>query len=211
MILPGLVWCASAGKCTTCFGTTEINLTHFEVAGVGATVQAPKVTSFGGSFVRWIMAFYATAFTNNLMTTGRYLRLSRMPNCSSDFPLHLLVLLAYRIWYVDRRTMGLRGRQRSKLRKILHIIIDAGVIYNLTLLAVWICFSLELNGQFVALDIVSLEVSLAYESNPTEMPPWLSDRAHHLHHILHGDYSCRVGHGWELATESPTQTRAHRR
>lgn len=83
----------------------------------------------------------------------------------------LLVLLACRIWYIDRKATRLRGHQKSPLRQILHIIIDAGVIYNLTLITVWICFSAKSNGQFVVLDMVSHHALLACENNPAKMFP----------------------------------------
>lgn len=67
----------------------------------------------------------------------------------------LLVLLAYRIWDLDSKAARLRGHSRSPLRQILYIVVNAGVLYNITIIAVWICFALESNGQFVILDMVS--------------------------------------------------------
>ena len=90
-----------------------------------------------------------------------------IPNLFPPLP----VLLAYRIWYLDRKTAKLRGHSKSQLRQILHIVIDAGAIYNATILAVWICFSLQSNGQFVLLDVVSHHTSLAYGNNPLNLFP----------------------------------------
>ena len=71
------------------------------------------------------------------------------------FPL-LPVLLVSRIWYVDRRVTRLRAnRRQSELRPILHILVDAGAIYSLTLLVSLICFLSRSNGQYVMLDMVS--------------------------------------------------------
>ena len=64
------------------------------------------------------------------------------------------MLLAFRIWYIDRQSKKLRGHQKSQLRQVLHIVIDAGALYNLTLVVVWICFSVQTSGQFVVLDMV---------------------------------------------------------
>lgn len=72
-----------------------------------------------------------------------------------NFILPSLVLLAYRIWSVDRTSARLCGHRKSQLRPLLHIIIDAGVIYSVTLLAALICFVNKSNGQYVILDTVS--------------------------------------------------------
>ena len=100
--------------------------------------------------------------------------------------------MVYRLWYLDQRAAKLRGHSGSQLGEIIHTIIDAGVIYFLTLLAVTICFSLQSNGQYVILDMVSYRTGLAHESNLTDIFHFLLDRAYHLHHILHGNYSHRV-------------------
>ena len=142
--------------------------TQSKVAGIGAAVQASQNVFFGETLVRWVTAFYATTFTTNIVTTC-------MSPCSGGYGRVLLnfpplpVLLAYRIWYIDQKSARLRGHQNSQLRKTLHIIIDAGAIYNLTLLAAWICFSRQSYGQFVVQDMVSHHTSLTYDNNPTEL------------------------------------------
>ena len=208
MILPVLAWCASAGECIVCFWTTEMNTMNAEVAGTGAAAKASE--SFysgqsGESFVRWITPFYATAFATNLMTTGMDLHCSECRNCPSEpFP-HLPALLASRIWYIDRRTAGLRAYQTSQLRKTLYTIINAGVIYNFTLLAVWICFSLESNGQRVALDIVSHLTSLIYmnDSHSAEMLP-----CQIVPIISITFYMVIIRVGWFHLVEKPTRVQA---
>ena len=49
----------------------------------------------------------------------------------------------------------LRGHRHSQLRPILHILVDAGAIYSLTLLVGLVCFVSQTNGQYVVLDMVS--------------------------------------------------------
>jgi len=66
------------------------------------------------------------------------------------------VMLIFRIWYVNRKLtrLGASGGG-SQLRPILHILVDAGAIYSVTLLVALICFVTESNGQYVILDMVS--------------------------------------------------------
>ncbi|KAG9313792.1 hypothetical protein JVU11DRAFT_6152 [Chiua virens] len=114
------------------------------VTGIGAPYTLSHVKQsevFGGSLSQWITAFYASTFTTNLVAT---------------------ILLAYRIWYVDRKATRLRGHHKSQLRPILHVIIDAGVIYSFTLLAALICFVNESNGQYVVLDMVMPIISITF-------------------------------------------------
>ena len=65
------------------------------------------------------------------------------------------VLLAFRIWYVDRRATRIYGPRKSQLRPMLYIIVDAGVIYSLTLLVALICFLCQSDFQIVLLYMVS--------------------------------------------------------
>jgi len=74
------------------------------------------------------------------------------------FPL-LPVLLIFRIWFVHRevRRLGPLGASNggSQLRSILHILIDSGGIYSVTLVVALICFVTESNGHNIVLDMVS--------------------------------------------------------
>jgi len=66
------------------------------------------------------------------------------------------VMLILRIWYVNRKLTRLGASNGgSQLRPILHILVDAGAIYSLTLLVALICFVSQTNGQYVVLDMVS--------------------------------------------------------
>ena len=75
--------------------------------------------------------------------------------CSSELVSPLPVLLVCRIWYVGHKATKLRSHPHSHLRPILHILVDAGAIYSLTLFVALICFLMETNGQYVVLDMVS--------------------------------------------------------
>ncbi|KAN0082388.1 hypothetical protein V8E55_008183 [Tylopilus felleus] len=125
MILPALLWCASAAT------------------GIGSPYTASKVTQsevFGGALSQWITAFWATALATNLLTT---------------------LLLVCRIWYVDHKATRLRAHQ-SQLRPILHVLVDAGAIYSLTLLVALVCFVTGSNGQYVMLDMVTPIISITF-------------------------------------------------
>ena len=82
---------------------------------------------------------------------------SRTLKSASDLFPHLSVLLVCRVWYIDRKATRLRANhpQSPQLRPILHILVDAGAIYSLTLLVALICFVSQSNGQYVVLDMVS--------------------------------------------------------
>jgi len=113
--------------------------------GIGSPYTASKVMQsevFIGSLSRWITSFWATALATNLLTT---------------------FLLVCRIWYVDRKATRLRANHRhSQLRPILHILIDAGLIYSLALLVALICFVCQTNGQYVMLDMVMPITSITF-------------------------------------------------
>lgn len=115
----------------------------------------------------------------------------------------LSVLLASRIWYVDRMATRLCRIRKSPMRPILHIIIDSGVIYSLTLVVGLICFVNRSNGQFVILDMVSPSyLARETEERCTEtLLLDLTDHAHHLHHILYGHHPSRVDHSGQPYTK----------
>jgi len=114
------------------------------VTGIASPYVGSKVTQsevFGGALSRWITAFWATALATNLLTT---------------------LLLVCRIWYVDRKATRLRGNRQSQLRPVLHIIVDAGAFYSVTLLVGLVCFVSQSNGQYVVLDMVTPIVSITF-------------------------------------------------
>jgi len=113
------------------------------VSGITASVAEQNSTQagvFGGAIQQWIMAFWATALSTNLVAS---------------------ILLIGRIWYMDRKVMRL-GARESQLRPILHILIDAGAIYTLTLVVALICFLSQTNGHYVILDMVTPIISITF-------------------------------------------------
>lgn len=61
-------------------------------------------------------------------------------------------------------TTGARGFEKSQLRPLMYIIIDAGMIYSLTLFVELLCFLGQSNFQYVLLPMVSRAVSLDDET-----------------------------------------------
>jgi len=87
-----------------------------------------------------IESFYTTTLSTNLLST---------------------LLLAFRIWTVDRQTLGKRA-MKSPLRPVLSIVIDLGLLYSFTLAAALICFASESHGQIIILDTISPVISIAF-------------------------------------------------
>ncbi|KAJ7022222.1 hypothetical protein C8F04DRAFT_1213629 [Mycena alexandri] len=100
--------------------------------GVGCvyTLSQPAADS-GDIFVRrkgqWITSFYATTFACNLCATA---------------------LLSYRLWTIDRNVHRSRVG-RSLTMPVLEIVLDAGALYSVTLIAALSCFVSKSNGQYV--------------------------------------------------------------
>ncbi|KAJ7090368.1 hypothetical protein B0H15DRAFT_938978 [Mycena belliarum] len=89
---------------------------------------------------KWITAFYSTTLSCNLVAT---------------------TLLAYRLWSINRSV----GRARlggSLTLPVLLVVVDAGALYSITLLAALICFVFKSNGQYVVLDMVTPIISIAF-------------------------------------------------
>ncbi|KAG8221445.1 hypothetical protein J3R82DRAFT_1641 [Butyriboletus roseoflavus] len=131
-------------------------MTFREVTGIGSPYIASRVTQnevFGGSLSQWITSFYASTLATNLSTTRTFPRFDVYQRELLNFFLPSPVLLAYRIWSVDRQTARLCGDRASQLRPVLHVIVDAGVIYSATLLSALICFANQSNGQYVILNM----------------------------------------------------------
>ncbi|KAN0082383.1 hypothetical protein V8E55_008178 [Tylopilus felleus] len=114
------------------------------VSGFMANITAAHATQsgvFAGVVQKWITSFWAATLATNLLAT---------------------VLLIARIWYVDWKATRFRSHQSSQLRPILHILIDAGAFYSLTLVVALICFVNESNGQYVILDMVTPIISITF-------------------------------------------------
>jgi len=111
--------------------------------GTMYAVSQAKATAgniFAPATGRWITSFYATTLTTNFLST---------------------MLLAYRIWRIDRSVSRVRATQ-GPLRPLLEVVIDSGVLYSVTLLAALSCFVAKSTGQYVVLDMVMPIISIAF-------------------------------------------------
>jgi hypothetical protein len=114
------------------------------VTGFGSPYTESQMTEggvFGLRLSRWIISFWASTLATNIVTT---------------------LMLAYRIWYVNWRATRLCDHRTSELRPILHVIIDAGLIYSVTLFAALICYVNKSNGQYVVLDMIVPIISITF-------------------------------------------------
>lgn len=130
-----------------------------EVTGIASTYTASGTRDdeiFTGHLLPLIVSFVASSLATNLLTTCTSSRFREMLNTTSELLSPLVkALLAFRIWYVDKRARRMYGPGRSQLRPMLYIIIDAGLIFSFALLAGLVCFLLQSNIQYVLLYMVS--------------------------------------------------------
>lgn len=89
-------------------------------------------------------------FATNVICTGRQCRSNIA--IQRSVPQFLTVLVAYRVWSINRKHLSFRVR---KLRPILLIIVESGAFYSATLLALLILYNVDSWFQYVVLDAVS--------------------------------------------------------
>ncbi|KAJ7474108.1 hypothetical protein FB451DRAFT_1558338 [Mycena latifolia] len=112
---------------------------------VGACLAFANATSNAGNIFAqqtadWITGFYSITLSCNLTATA---------------------LLAYRLWSVDRSANRNRVGRGLTL-PVLLIVVDAGALYSLALIAALTCFALKSNGQFVVVDMITPIISIAF-------------------------------------------------
>lgn len=128
-----------------------------------------------------------------------------------------IALLAFRIWKVGKRVTKI-SPHASVLWPVLRVVLDAGVLYSVSLLAALLCFVAKNRGHYVLLDMVRSQHGFVGDNLRADRPfaPhhdlrhsfWIRsswrlldcrcrtsfsaateiDNAHHLHHVLHGDH-----------------------
>ncbi|KAK0447333.1 hypothetical protein EV421DRAFT_2033696 [Armillaria borealis] len=95
---------------------------------------------FGYEIEHWMQVFFVSTLATNIAATG---------------------LLGYRIWSIDRNIVS-RQHGKSNLMAPLLIIIDAGILYSVSLLVAVGCYAAESNGIFVVLDMISPIISVTF-------------------------------------------------
>ncbi|PBK85420.1 hypothetical protein ARMGADRAFT_1087589 [Armillaria gallica] len=95
---------------------------------------------FGHEIEHWMQVFFVSTLATNIAATG---------------------LLGYRIWSIDRNIVSHRCGKGSLMHPLL-IIIDAGILYSVSLLVAIGCYAAETNGLFVVLDLISPIISATF-------------------------------------------------
>ncbi|KAG1780861.1 hypothetical protein EV702DRAFT_1076196 [Suillus placidus] len=88
----------------------------------------------------WITSFLAATLFTNLLSTS---------------------LLAYRIWSIGRRVTNV-ALATGLMWPILRVILDAGVLYSLSLLAALSCFIAKNHGHYIVLDMIMPIISITF-------------------------------------------------
>jgi hypothetical protein len=147
-VLPCILWCTVAGNYFVVSISCTVALIRLLATGVGSmytlsratgvewsmyTLSRATAVEWSPAMSRWVGSFYATTLSTNLLST---------------------LLLAYRIWSIDRRVTGVR-LTKGPLRPVLSVVIDSGFLYLFTLVAALACFASENDGQNIVLDMVN--------------------------------------------------------
>lgn len=88
----------------------------------------------------WITSFLAATLFTNLLSTS---------------------LLAYRIWSIGRRMTNV-ALATGIMWPIVRVILDAGILYSLSLLAALVCFIAQNHGHYVLLDMIMPIISITF-------------------------------------------------
>jgi len=107
--------------------------------GTLRTFATTGTNVFAHTNMIWISSFWATTLATNLTST---------------------ILLAYRIWKIDRSVA--ESRTSSSLIVVLRVVLDAGALYSVTLLSALIPFICKSDGQYVVLDMITPIISIAF-------------------------------------------------
>lgn len=115
------------------------------VCGCSAVYSVSQATSNAGNIFakatgQWITAFYAMTLASNLLASG---------------------FLAYRIWMMERNISAIRTTRKSMM-PIVRVLMDAAILYSVTLLSALVCFVKANNGQYVILDMIMPIISIAF-------------------------------------------------
>ncbi|KAL1753074.1 hypothetical protein FB107DRAFT_218547 [Schizophyllum commune] len=113
--------------------------------GIGTVYTISQVTAdsgniFASTTASWITAFYATTLSCNFVATA---------------------FLAFRLWSVERGVNRARTG-RSNIWPVLLIVIDAGVLYSVTLLCALCLFASQSHAQYIVLDMVTPIISISF-------------------------------------------------
>ncbi|PBK61145.1 hypothetical protein ARMSODRAFT_670477 [Armillaria solidipes] len=95
---------------------------------------------FGYEIEHWMQVFFVSTLATNIAATG---------------------LLGYRIWSIDRNIVSHR-HGKGNLMPLLLIIIDAGILYSVSLLVAIGCYAAKTDGLLAVLDMISPIISVTF-------------------------------------------------
>lgn len=115
------------------------------VTGAGSVYSISQATVnkediFAPGTGPWITSFLAATLFTNLLSTS---------------------LLAYRIWSIGRRMTNV-ALATGIVWPIVRVILDAGILYSLSLLAALVCFIAQNHGHYVLLDMIMPIISITF-------------------------------------------------
>ncbi|KAF5361116.1 hypothetical protein D9758_009084 [Tetrapyrgos nigripes] len=93
------------------------------------------------TFAKWINSFFGSSLATNIIST---------------------TLLAYRIWAVNKQTSQFRKDDRGPLATVVRVVLDAGILYSVTLIIALITFLTHSNSQFILLDVLMPVMPIAF-------------------------------------------------
>jgi len=113
--------------------------------GAGALYELQLATNTGSqakifSFAQWITSLFAASLATNIVAT---------------------TLLVLRIWSISKTASQYRVGV-SPVYHIVRVIIDAGLIYSVVLIVTLITFCLNLNTQFILVDILQPLIPITF-------------------------------------------------
>ncbi|KAK7438192.1 hypothetical protein VKT23_018123 [Stygiomarasmius scandens] len=91
------------------------------------------------AFAEWINGFFGMSLATNLIGTG---------------------LLAYRIWRINETTAQFRNQ--GFMLPVFRVIIDAGILYSVTLTITLVTFEVRSNAQTICLDILMPIIAISF-------------------------------------------------
>lgn len=89
---------------------------------------------------QWITAFYSMTLATNLLASG---------------------FMAYRIWTIEHNVSAIRT-SKSTLMPIIRVLVDAAILYSVSLFSALVCFTTSNNGQYIMLDMIMPIISIAF-------------------------------------------------
>ncbi|KAG1812894.1 uncharacterized protein BJ212DRAFT_1276239 [Suillus subaureus] len=113
------------------------------VAALIAPYYASQATGgniYTNQTAQWITVLFVLTLSTNLISSG---------------------LLVYRIWMTERRVSANRATNGTMM-PIVHVLIDAAIIYSAALFTILICFVCANNAQFIMLDMIMPIISIAF-------------------------------------------------